>query len=180
MGIDIKKAKRPLTTEAEVRTLIQMSWEDGSITDDEKKLLSRVFTLNDMTVENIMIPKKRITTLSSDMSIEQALRIIKKTGHSRYPIIRGKSHEIIGFLHVKDLLGKSSPKKIGALRNVIRQAYYINKNKKIDAQLRAFKARKLHQAIILDEDGEVVGLVTLEDILEQMVGSIEDEYDTPA
>jgi len=177
LGIDINKAKRPLVTEAEVKTLIQMGWEDGSITADEKRWLSRVFTMNDLTVSDIMIPAKKMVILSSDTPVAQALKTIKKRGFSRYPISRGKSREIIGFLHAKDLLGKSGTGKLGKLRKVIRPAYFIPVDKKIDAQLRAFKARKLHQAVVLDDEGELTGLVTLEDILEQMVGSIEDEYD---
>ena len=177
LGIDINKTKRPLVTEAEVKTLIQMGWEDGSITADEKRLLSRVFTMNDLTVGDIMIPGKKMVILSSDTPVAQALKTIRKKGFSRYPVSRGKSREIIGFIHAKDLLGRSGAGKLGTLHRVIRPAYFIPDDKKIDVQLRAFKARKLHQAVVLDGNGEVIGLVTLEDILEQMVGSIQDEYD---
>jgi putative hemolysin len=177
LGVDIKKAKRQLVTESEVKAVIQIGWEDGSITAEEKRLLARVFTMNDVTVGDIMIPEKKITVLSTETPLKEALRTIRRTGFSRYPVGRGKSSEIIGFLHAKDLLGKRGTGKLGSMRNVIRPAYFIPEDKKIDAQLRAFKARKLHQAVVLDKSGKVTGLVTLEDILEQMVGSIEDEYD---
>jgi putative hemolysin len=177
LGIDISKVKRTLVTEAEVKSVIQIGWEDGSITAEEKRLLSRVFTMNDVSVRDIMIPENRMVTLDDDTPIKQVLRTIRKTGFSRYPVSRGKSGEIIGFLHAKDLLGKSGTKRMGSLKKVIRPAYFIPDDKKIDVQLRAFKARKLHQAVVLDKEGEVAGLITLEDILEQMVGSIEDEYD---
>jgi len=177
LGIDIQKAKRTLVTESEVKAVIQIGWEDGSITAEEKKLLSRVFTMNDVAVRDIMIPERKMVVLSSDTPVDQALQTIRKTGFSRYPVGRGRSGEIIGFLHAKDLLGKSGTRKLSMLKSAIRPAYFIAEDKKIDAQLRAFKSRKQHQAVVLDEEGEVAGLITLEDILEQMVGSIDDEYD---
>jgi putative hemolysin len=177
MGIDITKAKRPLVTEAEVKTLIDIGREDGTITAEEKKILSRVFTLNDKTAGDIMVPRRSIVTLDPDDTLEQALKTIRKSGYSRYPVRRGKSHEIMGFIHAKDLLGRRGGHKLGAMRGLIRPAYFIPEDRKIDSQLRSFKARKLHQAVVLNESGEFAGLITLEDILEQMVGSIEDEYD---
>lgn len=176
-GIDITKLKRPLVTEAEVKTLIDIGREEGTITADEKDILARVFTLNDKTVGDVMVGKKNMTVINSDNTIDQVLRIIKKTGYSRYPVRRGKTPEIIGFIHAKDLLGKTGSRKLGALKRLIRPAYFIPESRKIDSQLRSFRTDKLHQAVVLDEKGDVTGLITLEDILEQMVGSIEDEYD---
>jgi len=175
-GIDIAKVKRPLVTEAEVRTLIDIGWEEGAITDGEKQMLSRVFTLNDKAVGDIMVPRRRMTMLSSEDTIDQALRKIHRSGYSRFPVRRG-SGEIIGFIHAKDLLGRTGGRKLASLRRVIRPGYFIPADRKIDRQLRDFKSQRLHQAVVLDKEGEVAGLVTLEDILEQMVGSIEDEYD---
>ncbi len=177
MGIDISKAKRPLVTEAEVKTLIDIGLEDGNITAEEKRILSRVFTLNDKTVGDVMVSGSRMVTLSSDDSIDQALKTIKKHGYSRYPVIQGGSREIIGFIHTKDLLGEVGGRKLSAMKRLVRPAYFVPEGKKIDSQLRSFKSRRLHQAVVLEEKGGVAGLITLEDILEQMVGSIEDEYD---
>ncbi len=177
LGIDIRTTKRPLVTESEVKAVIQIGWEDGSISAEEKRLLSRVFTMNDVTVDEIMVPARKMTVLGSETPVDEALKTIRKTGYSRYPVSSDKSGEIIGFLHAKDLLGRSGTKKLNVLRKVVRPAYFIPGDRKIDAQLRAFKRRKRHQAVVLGEDGQVAGLVTLEDILEQMVGSIEDEYD---
>jgi putative hemolysin len=177
IGIDIARAKRPLVTEAEVKALIDIGCEDGNITAEEKRILSRVFTLNDKTVGDVMVPGNRMVTLSSDDSIDQALKTIKRHGYSRYPVIRGGNREIIGFVHAKDLLGEAGSRKLGSMKRLVRPAYFVPEGKKIDSQLRSFKSRKLHQAVILDEKGGAAGLITLEDILEQMVGSIEDEYD---
>lgn len=177
LGIDITRAKRNIVTEAEVKTLINISWEDGSISAEEKEMLARVFTLNDKAVGDIMVPRKRMVTLSSNYTIDQALKTVKRHGYSRYPVRRNKSQEIIGFIHAKDLLGKRGSRKLSSMKKLIRPAYFIPESKKINSQLRHFKSRRLHQAVVLDEEGEVRGLITLEDILEQMVGSIEDEYD---
>jgi Mg2+/Co2+ transporter CorB len=178
LDIDITKIKRTVMTEAEVKTAINIGWEDGSITAEEKEMLSKIFTLNDKSVADVMVPRKRMITLRSDYTIDQALRTIKRNGYSRYPVRKGKSQEIIGFIHAKDLLGKKGHKKLNSMKKLIRPVYYISEDKKISAQLRHFKGRKLHQAIALNEKGDVTGLLTLEDILEEMVGSIEDEFDT--
>ncbi len=176
-GIDIARAKRPLVTEAEVKALIDIGWEEGNITAEEKKILARVFTLNDKTVGDVMVPVKRMVALNSGDTVDRALKTIKKSGYSRYPVRPDDSREIIGFIHAKDLLGKTGGRKLGSLKRLIRPAYFIPEDRKIDSQLRSFKAKKQHQAVALDEKGDVAGLITLEDILEQMVGSIEDEYD---
>jgi putative hemolysin len=177
LGIDISKNRRAIMTEEEVKTAINIGWEDGSITAEEKDMLSRIFTLNDKTVADVMIPRKRMVTLRSDYTVDEALRTIKRNGYSRYPVRKGKTQEIIGFIHAKDMLGKKGKNKLSTMKKLIRPVYYIPEDKKINSQLRHFKARRLHQAIVLDEQGDVTGLITLEDILEQMVGSIEDEYD---
>jgi putative hemolysin len=177
LGIDISKVKRHIVTEAEVKALINISWEDGSISAEEKEMIARVFTLNDKAVADVMIPKKRMVTLRSDYTIDQALRTIKRNGYSRYPVRKGQSQEIIGFIHAKDLLGKKGSKKLSTMRKLVRPPYFIPETKKINSQLRHFKSRRLHQAVVLNEEGDIRGLITLEDILEQMVGSIEDEYD---
>jgi putative hemolysin len=177
MDIDITRSRRNIVTEGEVKSLINISWEDGSISAEEKEMISKIFTLNDKPVSEVMVPRRRMVTLRSDQTVEQVLKIVKRSGYSRYPIRLGKTQEIIGFIHAKDLLGKSGNKKLISMKKLIRPAYFIPDNKKINSQLRHFKSRKLHQAVVLSEKGDVAGLLTLEDILEQMVGRIEDEYD---
>jgi putative hemolysin len=177
LGINISKIKRHIVTEAEVKAFINISWEDGSISAEEKEMLGKIFALNDRSVGDVMVPKKRMVTLRSDYTLDQALKTIKRNGYSRYPVRRGESQEIIGFIHAKDLLGKRGTRKLSSMKRLIRPPYFIPESKKINSQLRHFKSRRLHQAVVLDDEGEVKGLITLEDILEQMVGSIEDEYD---
>jgi CBS domain containing-hemolysin-like protein len=155
-----------------------MGLDEGAITAEEKNIVSRVFTLNDKTVKEIMVPKEKMVTLNADTSTEDALNIILKTGHSRFPILERNASDIVGFIHAKDLFQLMDKKtRARSLKKIIRPPFFISDDKKIDALLRSFKARKLHQAVILDQGGNVIGLITLEDILEELVGSIQDEHD---
>jgi putative hemolysin len=178
IGIDVSKVKRPLMTEEEIITCIKMGLDEGAITAEEKNILSRVFTLNDKTVKEIMVPKEKMITLKAHTSTEDALKVIHKTGHSRFPILERNTSDIVGFIHAKDLFQLMDKKtRARSLKKIIRPPFFVSENKKIDALLRSFKARKLHQAVILDQQGNFTGLITLEDILEELVGSIQDEHD---
>ncbi|MDY7036145.1 MAG: CNNM domain-containing protein [Thermodesulfobacteriota bacterium] len=177
IGIDVSKIEHPLMTEEEILTCIKMGWGDGAITSEERSMLSRVFTLNDKTVEEIMIPREKMIILNADAAIEEIYEVILRTGHTRFPISQGTDLEIIGFIHAKDLFQLIDKKNPDFLKEIIRPAYFVSPDKKIDAQLRGFQARKLHQAVVKDEVGKVVGLITLEDIIEELVGSIQDEHD---
>jgi putative hemolysin len=177
IGVDVSKIKRPLMTEEEVQTCIKMGWDEGAISAEERTMLSRVFTLNDKTVGQVMVPKEKMTALDLNASIRELSKTIIKTGYSRFPVKKGNNLEIVGFVHGKDILRFLNRKKPVSLRKIVRPPYFVPGDKKIDAQLRSFQAKKLHQAVVLDKQGKVAGLVTLEDILEELVGSIQDEHD---
>ncbi len=177
LGIDISKTKKPLVTEGEVKTLIKLGYEDGTITSEEKKMLSRVFTMNDKTVGDIMVPKRKAAVLSTDLTVAQASVTIRRKGFTRYPVRQAGSPDIIGFLYAKDLLGKSADTRLSRMKSLIRPVTVIPEKKKIDSQLRAFRTGRTHQAVVVNESSEFVGIVTMEDIVEQMVGSIEGEHE---
>jgi len=177
LGVDVSKIKRPLLTEAELKTCIKMGEDSGAITPEEKRMLSRIFTLDDKTVREVMIPKEKMVMLDINTPKEEAVKIILKTGHSRFPVRHRKDADIVGFLHAKDLFKLIEKKKRISIEKILRPPYFVAADKKIDSQLRGFQTKKLHQAIVLDEKGKVSGLITLEDILEELVGSIQDEYD---
>ncbi len=177
VGVDVSKMKRPLMTEDEIKVCIEMGWDEGAISAEERKMLSRVFTLNDRTVGDVMVPKDKMTVLDINASIQETIKTIVKTGYTRFPVTRGKNLDIIGFMHAKDLFRLTEKGGSPSLKKMLRPPYFVGNDKKIDAQLRSFQARKLHQAVVLDKEGEVVGLITLEDILEELVGSIQDEHD---
>ena len=177
IGVDVTRIKKPLFSEAEVLTCIKMATDEGTITTEEKKMLSRVFTLNDKTVGEVMVPRKNMTLLHIDTPKKKIMQTIVKTGHTRFPVSTGSDSEIVGFIHSKDFFKLIGAQKPISIRKILRPAYFVPADKKIDVQLRSFKAKRLHQAIVLDSEGRVTGLVTLEDILEELVGSIRDEHD---
>ena len=164
-------------TEEEIQTCITIGWDEGAITNEERKMLSRVFTLNDKTAGQVMVPQEKMTVLDLNASITELSKTIIETGYSRFPVKKGNDLEIVGFVHGKDILRYMDGKKLGSLKKLLRPPYFIPADKKIDSQLRSFQARKLHQAVVLDQGGNVVGLITLEDILEELVGSIQDKHD---
>ena len=177
IGLDVGKAKRPLITEADLKTYIKIGGDEGAITAKEGEMLSRIFTLNDRTVGEVMIPRERMTTVDMDASIEKIVRTIVNTGYSRFPVRKTKHSDIVGFIHAKDYFKLLDAKKPISIKTILRPPYFVPADKKIDAQLRSFQARKLHQAVVLNNDGKIAGLITLEDILEELVGSIRDEHD---
>jgi Mg2+/Co2+ transporter CorB len=175
VGIDVSKIKRPLFTEDEIKTCIKMGWDEGAITAEERKMLSRVFTLNDKTVAEVMVPKEKMTVLNIDASMTEVTNTILKTGYTRFPVSKEQDSDILGFVHAKDLFRLTGRR--GSLKQIIRPPYFAPADKTIDAQLRSFQVKRLHQAVVLDKKGKVAGLITLEDILEELVGSIRDEHD---
>jgi putative hemolysin len=177
LGIDVSGIKIPPLTEEEIKTYIRIGWGDGAITTDERRMLSRVFTLNDKTVGEVMVPREKIAVIDADASLQEILKMILGTGYSRFPVKRAGGPDIIGFIHAKDLFRLMYEGKNESLKKIIRPPYLIPADKKIDKQLRGFQTRKLHQAVVQDNAGKVVGVITLEDILEELVGSIQDEHD---
>jgi putative hemolysin len=177
IGVDVSRIKRPLMTEQEIQTCIKMGWDEGAITAAERKMLSRVFTLNDKTVGEVMVPRENMTTINIDATMDTILKTVMKTGYSRFPISKGKDLDIVGSIHTKDFFKLIEAKKSFSIRTILRPPNFVPADKKIDAQLRSFQAEKLHQAVVLDDNGKVIGLITLEDILEELVGSIQDEHD---
>jgi len=177
IGLDIKKVERPLITESELRTFIKVSGETGAISPDEKRILTRVFTLNDKTVGEAMIPSEKMAILEIDSPKEEILKKIVSTGHSRFPVRSYKKSEIVGTVHVKNLFDLIAKRKSVTLKRILRPTNYASEDDKIDTQLRRFQRNRIHQAVVLDKDGNISGLNTLEDILEELVGSINDEHD---
>jgi magnesium and cobalt transporter len=139
-------------------------------------MLSRVFTLNDKTVGEVMVPRKNMILLHIDAPKGKIVQTILRTGHTQFPVSQGKDSDVVGFIHSKDFFKLIGAQKPISIRKILRPDYFIPTDKKIDVQLRSFKTKRLHQAIVLDSRGKVT-VVTLEDILEELVGSIRDEHD---
>lgn len=157
-------------TEAEQREVID---------PQTREMIEGVISVNDMRVRDIMIPRTQMTTIDINQSVEEFLPIMLESAHSRFPVISEDKDHIEGILLAKDLLAYMfNTEKEFNLRNVLRQAVIVPESKRVDVLLKEFRQQRYHMAIVVDEYGGVSGLVTIEDILELIVGEIEDEYDT--
>jgi putative hemolysin len=168
-------------TEEDLITLINISKDEGAIEEEEKKMIRNIFEFGDTVVKEIMVPRVDMACLSSNTNISLALDLIKKFGHSRIPVYGKTIDNIIGILYAKDLLAVykqwyNSKEKFD-FKKIIRRVYFVPENKKIDDLLDIFQRDKIQIAIAIDEYGGTAGLVTMEDVVEEIVGEIVDEYD---
>lgn len=145
---------------------------------DQIKMIEGVIEVSNLQVRDIMIPRSNMILLEDDMSIDQMLQIIINSGHSRFPVIGDNKDEVIGILLAKDLLRFSQTNEADFnLNNYLRTATFIPESKQLQILLKEFRKSRNHMAIVVDEYGRTAGLLTIEDVLEQIVGDIEDEYD---
>ena len=147
--------------------------------DDALPMIQRVMQVSDLQVENVMVSRAQMITIDSSQTIDQALPIIIKSAHSRFPVTDGDRDQILGILLAKDLLHFRSENIGGQVRwgKLLRPALFIPESKRLNVLLQEFRNSRNHMAIVVDEYGGVVGLVTIEDVLEQIVGEIGDEHD---
>lgn len=146
---------------------------------ETQSMLQGVLDVSDIRARDIMVPRSQMTTIDIDQSVSDFLPVLLENNHSRYPVVNEDKDHIEGILIVKDLLQRSlsSAEEQWTLRDIIRPAMIIPESKRVDALLKEFRQQRNHMAIVVDEYGGVSGLVTIEDILEQIVGDIEDEHD---
>ncbi len=171
--------EKTLLTEEELKTLADVGEEHGSLLKDEKEMIHSIFEFSETTVKEIMIPRTDMVIVDITTTLTQLMRLVKTKLHSRIPVSRDKIDNIIGILYVKDLLpylSKRQREKVD-LEKLARPAYFVPEQKKIDELLREFQTEHIHMALVVDEYGGISGLVTLEDIIEEIVGEIQDEYD---
>jgi len=179
-GIDYKtinKDELSENREEELRGAIDLHGEHPS-TGDEKDMLKSILDLDDITVGSIMVPRKDIFSLPSTSSLDELLLQLKDSPHSRIPIWEKNPENIIGILHVRKLIGlKLTDPKSFNISSYCQKPWFIPESTKLDIQLMEFKKRKKHFSIVVDEYGEFLGIITLEDIIEEIVGDIDDEID---
>jgi CBS domain containing-hemolysin-like protein len=167
--------KIPRYTEEELLTTVSTTIEND---DMGKTMLQKMFTFADTMVNEIMVPRTKMLCIEETLPVERAIEIVKEMEHSRVPLFRGNLDRITGVLYAKDLLGKAFGfESIQSLEEIKRPAHFVPEFKKVDDLLREFQILKVHMAIVVDEYGGTAGLVTLEDIIEEIVGEIQDEYD---
>jgi CBS domain containing-hemolysin-like protein len=165
-------------TSEELQLLLDQGKESGALDSSEHELIKNVFDFNDRTVKKIMVPRTAILAINIDSPYAEFVSAVINEGYTRMPVYKGNIDEIIGFIHVKDLLMKELKDQTVSLSDMIRPVYFIPESKKIADLLSEMRKKKNpHIAIVLDEFGGTAGLVTMEDIIEELVGEIQDEHD---
>ena len=164
-------------SEEEIKLLIQLGQEEGILEKEEQKMLHGVINVFDKVVREIMTPRTDMVCLERSSSIAEAIDVIRSKGHSRIPIYEEKIDNIVGFVYAKDLLYANLANQSNLLHNFMREAIFIPETKQIQSLLQLMRKKKFHLSIVVDEHGGVAGLVTMEDIIEEIVGEIQDEYD---
>nr|WP_058483432.1 transporter associated domain-containing protein [Legionella spiritensis] len=158
-----------LLRDAQIRALIDSETLD---------MIEGVIQFSQMRVRDIMLPKKQMTCVSQHDSLQQVIDIVTRSGHSRFPVTGDSSDEIIGILHAKDLLRYQAENNNQIdLHDIVRMATFVPESKRLDLLLSEFRTNRNHMALVVDEYGAVSGFVTIEDIIEQIIGDIEDEFD---
>jgi len=163
----------------EIRSVVSEGEKSGSVEEDEREMIASIFELHDVEVAAIMTPRTDMVCIEADASLDELRSLANRCGFSRIPIFEGTRDNILGIVHVKDLLTIGDGAGLKA-RDVAQKPYFVPETKKVHELLNELRRQKVHMAIALDEYGGTAGLVTLEDIVEEIVGEIEDEYDTAA
>ncbi len=172
--------EQEIHSEDELKLIIAESEEGGAIEPNERELIQNVFDFDDRVVRQVMVPRVKITGLHASLTIQEAMDHVLKEGYSRYPVYENSLDEIIGIVHAKDIIAVYVQKGSKGLKDVMRPAHFIPEAKPIDVLLREFQRRKTQMAIVVSEFGGTIGIVTLEDIIEELVGEIQDEHDHEA
>jgi putative hemolysin len=178
VGLEEPGATGAVHSEAELRMLLN---ESTSAEINGDKMLYKVFAFADKEVSDVMVPRPEVVALSVELPPEQALQAVLDSPYTRYPVYRGSLDEIVGVLHVRDLIEAMHERGIAEVQveDLLRPAYMVPETKDLAALLTEFRNQNQHMAIVLDEYGNMEGIVTLEDVLEEIVGEIEDEFDLP-
>src|SRR6266566_4561302 len=163
----------------EIRMLVAQSRKTGRLDADDARLLEGVFEFSEKTAREVMTPRTEMVALPVDLTLEQAADQVAIAGRSRYPVYAESLDDILGVVHAKDILAGLRAAKGGTLRAVLRPAMFVPGTREVEDVLADMKRQKIHLAIVLDEFGGTAGLVTMEDLLEEIVGQIYDEYDRP-
>ncbi len=181
LGADISKAEHVLSAHDELRGAIALHHREGSVVKKDRDMLGGILDLQDLTVSDVMVHRTKMVTIDRSEPLVAIIEGVLKSGHTRIPVWKDTPDNIIGVLHAKDLLKELQKHKGDAtkidLEDIISPPWFVPDTRPVADQLNAFLRRKAHFALVVDEYGEVMGLVTLEDIIEEIVGEISDEHD---
>jgi putative hemolysin len=181
LGLQPPGADDDVLSEAELRMLVSQSTQHGEIEQQEQEMLYKVFDFADKEAADVMVPRPEVVALSIDLPPEQCLEAVMDAPFTRYPVYRGTLDDIVGILHVRDLFHAMRERGMAEVKieDIVRPAHIVPETKDLAALLTEFRRTNQHMSIVVDEYGEMEGIVTLEDLLEEIVGEIEDEYDLP-
>jgi len=170
---------RQFVSREELKALLALEPGEADVTTQEAELIGKIFDLGDTTVREVMVPLVEVAMLTEDASPEEAIRIIHQRGFSRIPIYRERESNVVGVVNAMDLLSRGA--EVARVADLARQPYYVPESKRIDDLLREMQRHRIHLSVVVDEYGGSTGIVTLEDVVEEIVGEIQDEHDrTPA
>ncbi len=178
-GNEEASAESIFLSEDGLRFLLHVGEGEGVIEEDEKQMIVGIFEFGDTTAREVMVPRLDVTAIGAELSIAECLPVILASGHSRIPVYQDSIDNIVGLLYAKDLLRcfhENRPDT--ALAQILRPAYFVPESKKLDDLLKEMQGRQIHLAVIVDEYGGTAGIVTIEDMIEEIVGDIRDEYDS--
>lgn len=177
MGVNIKH-ENLMITEEEIKSYINVGEAEGIIEEEEREMIHSIIEFGDTTAKEVMTPRTSIFMLDAESTIDEVWDEILDSGYSRIPVYGEDLDEILGILYVKDLMtfAKEGTTDI-PLKNILREAYFVPDTKSIVEVLDEFRSKQVHMAIVLDEYGGTVGLATIEDLIEEIIGEIKDEYD---
>jgi putative hemolysin len=168
----------PFVSEQEIRAMAEAGLEEGSIEQEETRLIHSIFEFGDTIVREVMVPRPDIMAIESDKSLRDVQALVLQHGYSRIPVFTDDLDDVLGIVYAKDVLkALHQGKQDMPLREIVREAHFVPESKKVADLLREMQQEKFHIALVTDEYGSVSGLVTLEDLLEELVGEITDEYD---
>jgi putative hemolysin len=181
LGLQPPGAEHEAHSEAELRMLLSSSAEQGEIEHEEQEMLYKVFDFADKEAADVMVPRPEVVAISIALPAEEALKAVLESPYTRYPVYRESLDDIVGVLHIRDLIEALHDRGIVAVdvASLVRPAYMVPETKDLGALLTEFRRTNQHLAIVIDEYGSMEGIVTLEDLLEEIVGEIEDEFDLP-
>lgn len=179
VGIEPAK-EQELHSPEELRYLLEESQKSGAIEEEEHELIENVFEFKETVVSQVMVPRTNISALELSMPSEKILEKVMDEGYSRMPVYQGTIDNVVGIVYTKDLLSLVSYSNIIIIQDILRPAFYVNEEEKISNLLRRMKREHFHLAIVADEFGGTAGIVTMEDVIEEIVGEIQDEYDDEA
>ena len=173
LGVNPKSERAQISEEE----LMEMVSGHSALTDEEREIVEEVFNTSEKLVNEVMVPRTEVDFMDGSITVSKAISLAVELAHSRYPVVRGSSDEVIGFIHVRDLLDSSSANPNSKIQDLVRPIMYLPGTKGVLPSLTEMRNQRQHLAIVLDEYGGTDGIVTLEDLVECLIGDIHDEYD---